>query len=109
MRALDAKLLRDLKTLAGPAVAIAFVVAGGVLAHVMLRGTYTSLVEARDGFYSRTRFADLFVRVERAPRSVLTELEHLEGVETVDGRVSEDIVVDVPGMAEPARGLLTTL
>ena len=106
MRALTTKLMRDLRHLAGPALAVALVVASGVTAYVTMRGGYLSISEARDAFYARARFGDVFARLTRAPRSVVARLEALPDVAVVQARVVEDVIVDVPGFIEPVRAHL---
>lgn len=88
-RTLDRKLLRDLARLKGQVATIALVVACGVASFVALRGTYTSIEHSRAAFYDRQRFADVFVHVERAPASVRSALEKVDGVATIDVRVVE--------------------
>lgn len=107
--ALHRKLLRDLVRLAGPAFAVALVTASGILAFVTMRGAATSIRLARDDFYERALFADAFARLERAPARVAATLAALPGVLQVEARVAEEVVLDVPGFGEPARGRLLSL
>ena len=69
MRALDRKLLRELRGMAGQLATIALVVASGITSLVALQGTWSSLVYSRDQYYERYRFGDVFVALERAPSS----------------------------------------
>lgn len=62
MTALDAKLLRDLRRIWAQSLAMALVLACGVMVQVMATGTQRSLTETRDTFYERNRFADVFAR-----------------------------------------------
>jgi len=64
--ALDRKLLRDLSRLKGQVITIALVVAAGIAAFVAMKGNYVSLEHARDSYYERSRFADVFAHLERA-------------------------------------------
>lgn len=109
VRSLQRKLLRDLVRLAGPSFAVALVVASGITAYVTLRGAYLSIEQARDGFYARSHFADVFARVERAPLSVADRIAALPAVEEIEARVSDEVVVDVPGFDEPVRGRLLSV
>lgn len=109
MRALNRKLLRDLKHLSGPAIAAALVVAAGVAAWVSLRGVYTSLEGARASYFERGRFADIVAPVVRAPLSVVAQALAIPGVEAVDARVQAPAVLDIPSISEPVRALVTSM
>jgi len=104
MRAIDQKLWRDLSRMWGQAITIALVVACGVASYVTMRATEASLVRARDTHYETRRFADVFAHLERAPEQLATRLETLDGVARVHTRVVRDVLLPMPGMAEPAVG-----
>lgn len=103
-RALDRKALRDLWQLRGPVVAIIVVVICGVASFVAMRSMVPHLARAQASYYRASRFADIWVSVSRAPNAVIRELAAIPGVATVETRVSGDVVLDVPGLLEPASG-----
>lgn len=109
MRALTRKLLRDLWRLRTQAVAIALVVACGVATFVMSSSTLDSLRRTRDAYYDRTRFADVFARVERAPEALAQRMREIPGVAAVETRVVAEVTLTVPGLVEPATGRLVSL
>ena len=109
MRALSRKLLRDLRRLSGQMVSIAAVAACGIAAMVSLRGNYDSLLRSRDGYYDRQRFADVFVRLRRAPDAVAREVAALPGVAAVEPRIAGFVLLDVTGFPEPVSGELLSL
>ena len=75
MTALDAKLLRDLRRIWAQSLAMALVLACGVMVQVMATGTQRSLTETRDTFYERNRFADVFARaLHRVPSLPVSDL-----------------------------------
>ena len=96
------KALRDLWHLRGPSLALGAVVAAGVASFVAMRSMVPHLAQAQASYYRATRFADAWVTVRRAPRSVLPSLGAIPGVAAVEGRVSGAVVLEVPGLAEPA-------
>ena len=100
MRALDRKLLRDLGQLRGQVITIALVVAAGIAAWVSLRSTYVSLLSTRDAYYADERFGDVFATLERAPSSVASDLEAIEGVAAVYPRLVERALLPVDFLAE---------
>lgn len=109
MGALNVKLLRDLRRLWAQALAIAFVVAGGVATLVLSIGSYRSLEETRNGYYERYAFADLFAHVRRAPKSIGDLIAEIPGVAAVDLRIAKLALLDIPNFREPATGQFVSL
>lgn len=109
MRALTLKLLRDVKALRGPAIATGLVVAAGLSVFVMSMGTLGSLRATRDGWYLSQHFADVFVRLERAPLALAARLAEVPGVAAVEPRVVAGGRLEVPGLPDPAVGWLVSL
>ena len=109
MTALHRKLLRDLRRLWGQVLSIALVVACGVMAATSMRGTERSLAAARDAYYARWRFADLFATVQRAPERTAERLRAVPGVAAVETRVTRRVTLDVPGLADPASALVVSI
>ena len=75
VKALTRKLLRDIWHMRGAVFTIALVVAAGIAAFVTLRGTYLSIIDTRDRYYSSERFGDVFAQLERAPNALADKLE----------------------------------
>ena len=109
MLTLDRKLLRDLSQLKGQALAIGLVIAAGVAMFAMYSSTFESLDHTHTAYYDRYRLADVFASLKRAPLSTVSRLEALPGVAQVEPRVVVQVTLDVPGMTEPARGLLLSV
>jgi len=107
--ALDRKLLRDLFGMRGQALAIAFVIAGGIAVHLVAAGLLSSLEETRRAYYERYRFADIWAPVVRAPNALLDEIRAIEGVQAAETRVRSPALFDMPGMEEPATGEIFSL
>jgi putative ABC transport system permease protein len=104
MRALDLKLLREVRRHWIQIASIALVMGCGTMTIMGLRSTLTSIRAARDDYYAEYRFADVFARVERAPNDVARRLASVPGVATVQTRIVRDVRLDVPGLPEPATG-----
>ncbi|HEY8368043.1 MAG TPA: FtsX-like permease family protein [Thermodesulfobacteriota bacterium] len=109
MRALHRKLLRDLARMRGQALAIALVVAGGTSAFVASTSTYDSLRRSAAEYYERSRFADVFAALTRAPETRAAEIARIPGVAAVETRVVAAVVLDVAGVPEPVRGRLVSI
>jgi len=106
VRALDRKLLRDLRTLWSQALTIALVVASGLGGFLTSLSAVDSLAAARDDFYARARFADVFASVKRAPDSAADGLRALPGVAEVATTIEQMVRVEIPGDADPIIGQL---
>ena len=109
MDKLDLKLTRDLLQMKGQLLAIALVIAAGIAVFTMSRCAYTSLKTGQATFYREFRFADIFANARRCPRTLLPRLAGVEGVSAVEARLMFDVLLDVPGMAEPATAKLISI
>jgi putative ABC transport system permease protein len=109
MSPLDRKLLRDVLHLRGQVLAVALVVACGVAMFVTLRSMHHYLMATQADYYERYRFADVFAPLKRAPLGVASRIASLPGVASVEARVVVDVLLDVPGLAEPATGRLVSI
>jgi putative ABC transport system permease protein len=106
---LQRKLLRDLRQIAGQAAAIVLVVACAVATAVMSFGVLRSLDQARAQYYERSRFAELFVSLPRAPESAAEAIRRQTGVAGVQTRLVADVAVGVAGVEDPIAGRLLSL
>lgn len=109
MAPLDLKLFRDLRRLWAQALAIALVVAGGVSTFVLAVGSHHSLDETRIAYYERYGFADIFAQVRRAPNALIPQIERIPGVATVETRIAQLALLDIPNFREPATGQFISL
>jgi putative ABC transport system permease protein len=106
VRALDLKLLRDLRLLWSQSLTIALVVASGIGGFVTSLSAVDSLDAARDRFYAQGRFADVFADVERAPRAMLETLRELPGVADVQATIEKTVRIELDGVDDPILGRL---
>jgi putative ABC transport system permease protein len=106
---LDRKLVRDLARLWAQALAVALVMACGVMTLILALGATRALDETRSAFYDRTRFGDIFASVTRAPESVKSAILAIDGVSAVATRIVNPVIIDIDGMMEPATGLLISI
>lgn len=109
MTALNRKLIRDVIHLRGQLVAAALVVMCGVASYVTMRSAYNSLLTTQQAYYNEYRFADLFARLKRAPEGIADRIRGIPGVSAINTRVVVGVTLDVPGLNEPATGLLVSL
>src|SRR3990170_87707 len=109
MRAIDIKLVRDLKRLWAQCLAIALVVGGGFATLIMAVGSHRSLDETRIAYYERYRFADVFATVRRAPKPLVDQIREIPGIAAVDARIAKLALLDIPNFAEPATAQVISL
>ncbi|MCC6660306.1 MAG: FtsX-like permease family protein [Phycisphaerales bacterium] len=109
MTALHTKLLRDLARMWTQLLAAALVMACGVGMLTMAVSTHSSLAAARDRYYERYRFPDVFAHLKRAPAHLRDRLAEIPGVARVVTRVVAEVNLDVPDLPEPAIGRLISV
>ncbi len=108
-RAIDLKLLRDLRRLWTQALAIAAVLACGITVLLMSVGMSDALDRSRAAYYDRNAFAEVFARATRVPRTLLPEIRAIPGVGDLEGRVSRMVILDLPGRVRPATAQVVSL
>ena len=109
MTSLDKKLLRDLIHYRGQALAVALVVLCGLAAFVTMHNTFQSLVVSQAAYYGEYRFAEIFAQLKRAPESLTSAVAAIPGVTTLQTRIVFEVILDVPGLKEPATGRLVSI
>jgi putative ABC transport system permease protein len=109
MRALDRKLLRDLRGMRGQMLAIGLVIVAGVATYVSGRSVMDALQRTLADYYRDYRFADGFAAVRRAPESVRARLRDVPGVAELETRVTAPVNLEVAGFDEPVAGLLVSV
>ncbi len=106
MKALDRKLLRDLRLMWSQALTIALVVASGIGGFITSLSAVESLALARDRFYTEGRFADVFASVKRAPNALQELLRELPGVADVQTTIEQIVRIEIDGVSDPVIGQL---
>jgi putative ABC transport system permease protein len=106
---LDRKLLRDLMRLKGQAAAVSLVMACGLAMLIMARSLIHSLETTRDEYYQANHFAEVFASLKRAPNDLGARIATLPGIATVQTGLAVPVTLDLPGLAEPASGLVRSL
>ncbi|MDH5329509.1 MAG: ABC transporter permease, partial [Aquincola sp.] len=106
MKALDRKLLRDLRLMWSQALTIALVVASGIGGFITTLSAVDSLALARDRFYASGRFADVFASVKRAPVALTETLRATPGVADVQTGIEQVVRIEIDGVPDPMLGQL---
>jgi putative ABC transport system permease protein len=106
VKALNRKMLRDLRLMWSQALTIALVVGSAVAGFVTSFSAYDALEWSRDIYYAEARFADVFSSVKLAPLSLQTKLQSLPGVATLQTTLEHDVQIDIPDVPDPIVGRL---
>lgn len=106
---LDRKLLRDLRRMKGQAAAVSLVMACGLSMLIMARSLIHSLDTTRADYYQSNRFAEVFASLKRAPNHLAAQIAAIPGVALVQADLAAPVTLDLPGLDEPASGLVRSL
>jgi putative ABC transport system permease protein len=106
---LDKKLWRDLRRMKGQAIAVALVMGCGLAMMIMARSLIYSLESTRREYYEANRFADVFAMLKRAPNSLAPRVAAIPGVATVQPGIAVQVTLDLPGLEEPASGMVRSV
>ena len=109
LKAIDRKLVRDLRGMLGQGITISLVVASGIAGFITLRSTYGSLIDSREAYYERYRFGEAFAGLERAPESLAGRLETIPGVALAYTRIVEPIRIPFEGAVQSPVGQMVSL
>jgi putative ABC transport system permease protein len=109
VRTLSRKLWRDLARTRGQGIAIGSLVACAVATFVGAVTTWRALQRTQDALYDTHRFAHVFAELKRAPEALAARVSGLPGVSAVETRVMAEVMVEVPGLPDPASALLRSL
>jgi putative ABC transport system permease protein len=109
VKALSRKLWRDLARTRGQGMAIASLVACAVATFVAAVSTWRALARTQESLYDTHRFAHVFAELKRAPEGLAARVALLPGVSVVETRVMAEVMVEVPGLPDPASALLRSL
>ncbi|WP_206454367.1 ABC transporter permease [Aurantimonas marina] len=109
MTALDRKLLRDLARLWAQGLAVALVMACGVMTIIIAVGAYRSLLATREAYYERYSFAHVFAQANRAPIALGQSIAVIDGVAAFELRISRTILLDLDGVREPATAQVVSI
>lgn len=104
MRALDRKLLRDVRQIWTQAFTLAVVVGSAVAGFITTYSAQDSLSWSRDRYYAQSQFADVFIDLKRAPLSLVPRLQSTVGVAHVETSITLLAQIDIPGISDPITG-----
>lgn len=109
MKPINRLLISDLRRMWRQCVAISILLACGVSTFIMSTSTMHSLERSQIRYYSDYNFGDVFVTLTRAPNTLQQRLSDIEGVQRVETRIVQSVILDVPDMHEPATCRLVSV
>ncbi|TVR31778.1 MAG: ABC transporter permease [Spirochaetaceae bacterium] len=109
MKAIDTKMVRDLKHMRGQIIAIAFVIVAGVSVYVTMASVSDTLQTTLQSYYADYRFADGFASLRRAPQGLAERLQEVPGVNQVQTRVSAVVNLEIAGFDQPVSGQIVSI
>lgn len=109
MSILNYKLLRELKINKGQIIAIVSVTTLGIAVFVAFLSCYFNLVLTRDTYYSRYRFHNFSIQLEKAPINTLFKISELKGIKKVKGRITKDVSMDMENSSDNKIIRLTSI
>jgi len=109
MRALNRKLIRELWRNAGSLALVILIIGIGVACFIGLGTAIRVLSSSQAEYYREYRFADFWVELKKAPLTAVQQVARLPGVDRVEGRIVFDVILDVPGEAQPLTGRLISV
>lgn len=95
MSKLTKRAFRILKNSKGQNVAIALVMAIGIMIYMAMSTAMLNLETTVNDYYELTNLADVYVDVVKIPKSSVNKLLEMNGVEAVAGRLSLDVPLKV--------------
>jgi len=93
----------------GQAIAVSLVMGCGLAMLIMARSLIHSLESTRSEYYQAHRFAQVFVQLKRAPLSLLPRLAQIPGVAALQPGIAVQVTLDIPGLEEPASGMVRSV
>ena len=109
MKSMNIKLTRDLWRMKGQVLAIIIVIVCGITNFVMFMSNMDSLKVTREKFYREFVFADVFASLKRAPESVKEQIVDIDGVASVETRITADVKLAIEGFAEPVTAKIISI
>jgi putative ABC transport system permease protein len=109
MSVLHLKLLRDLWRMKWQYAAVAFMILLGIAFYGASITSYRNLHASYEYSYDRLYFEHLAVPMEYAPARVVDRVRSIPGVVAAEGRLVEDVGVEIPGREKKMIGRLVSI
>ncbi len=105
---LTLKAWRDMLAHKGQFVSLIVLVSLGIMSYVTFQNGYYDLAASLEQAYSKLRFADLTVRVERMPLSAARDIARIDGVSAARVRTVRDVGLELAGGDQATARIVST-
>lgn len=109
MKKLDVRLMRLIGHSKGQFFSISIMVILALTTYVSFNMIADNLYNSIYSYYDKTNFAHLFIDVVRVPQTAIERLYSIDGVVSVQGRISEDVPLRVANPEEKVRVRIVSL
>jgi len=106
MAVLHRKLGRDIRGSLGVLIVVIAIIAVGTGSLICMLSANRILSASQQQYYDDYRFADFWIDLKKAPLTAARRVAELPDVAGVQARVVFDVILDVPGEAQPISGRL---
>lgn len=93
MGILGKKLWRHIRHNKGQFLAVVAVVTVGIMAYIAMSASYYNLSQSQAKFYQDNNFADYYFQVVKAPQEIIKQIEMIQGIKRVTGRIQRDVPI----------------
>ncbi len=95
MKKLNLRMFRMIRHQLGQFLAVAAVIAVGLLMYTVMNMASVNLENSVNNYYESNRFADIYVELVRIPESAVDDVLNVDDVDTAQGRIVQDVPLDV--------------
>ncbi|SHI55041.1 ABC transporter permease [Lutispora thermophila] len=100
MKKLDLRLLRMIKASKGQFISVVIIIMVGLSIFISFSTTAVNMRNAIDYYYEESKLSHIHVQLMRIPQNALNEIESMEGVTDVQGRISFDVPLKIDDKGE---------
>ncbi len=97
MKPLHKKVWRDIKRHPGQFASVSAIIICASALFIGMYSTQLNLEYSKQQFYQKYRFCDVFITLERAPKTALRRLAGISGVDEIRGRIVKDVTLEIEG------------
>ncbi|MFZ5968669.1 MAG: ABC transporter permease [Bacillota bacterium] len=109
MKKLDLRLFRMIKNSKGQFISVVVVVVLALCIYVAYSMTALNLDNTIHSYYEMTNFQDIQAQLVKIPRSAVDQLQDIQGIEEIQGRISFDVPLRVEDDSEKVNVRLISL
>ena len=89
--------------------AVCCIIAIGIGCFIGMMSTKNNLMAAKSNYYSRSRMADFWIDLKKAPSYALKSILETSGVSEIRDRIKFDVMLNLKNEAKPVSALLLSL